>query len=174
MNLTGLLLGVWFFQVSPSMEHPYDGGALNPGSTMNLLWTMSHEVKLGASLESWQGVTIRVTDNGSKCFYRLDYQVKALKDLKAFQITATVFDVFRTFRENWRMGRVVDLQKGEIAKGFFEKEVTKEEARLLGGSFLYISSVVNANGSPHRFDIDSIFNSLRGIIPGFKSSWVNL
>jgi len=174
MNLTIFLFAALCFQVAPSMEHTYDGGALNPGSTMNLLWTMSHDVKLGARLEGWQGVTIRVADDGETCHYRLEYKVKALKEVKAFQITAVVFDVFRTFRENWRVGRVVDLKEGEVAEGFFEKEVSRDEARLLGGSFLYLSSVVNANGSPLGFAIDPVFNALKGIIPGFRSSWIKL
>ena len=174
MPLTCWLFAVFSFQVAPSMAHPYKDGALNPGSTMHLLWTMSHDVKLGAQFDGWQGVTIRVTENGSKCFYRLDYKVKALQDLKAFQITAVVFDVFRTFRENWRVGKVLDVKQGEVAEGFFEKEVTREEARLLGGSFFYFSSVVNANGSPFFFSIDPVFTALRGIIPDFRSSWIKL
>ena len=174
MNTALLLFPIFVFQSGQAMERPYPGGALNPGSTMNMIWSLSNDKSPGAIMDGWQGVTVRASDDGTRFFYRLEYQVKALKDLKAFEITAVLFNAFRNFQENWRMGMIQDLKEGQVTKGMFEKEVTKEAARLLGGSYLYISTTISGKGTPAYFNLDPTFIFLKALMPRFKSSWVYL
>lgn len=174
MNTTFLILSLFLFNNGDPMQREYNGGVLNPGSSLRLFWMNSDQNSVDAEFVGVQGVTTRVSEDGKKFYYRINYKVKSRKEIRAFQITAIVFDAFRRFRENWRTGRVVDLKAGEVAEGFFEKEVSREEAELLGGSFSYIGTTISPTGGASHFDVDSVFVQVRSLVLGFKSSWVNL
>lgn len=163
-----------FFNNGPKVERPYNGGILNEGSTIRMNWAMSHDTSLGVAFDGWQGVDIRISEDGKKFFYRVDYRIKAVHDLKAFELTVVIFDVFQRFKENFRSGRVGDIKKGQILEGFFEKEVTIDEARFLGGSFIYTSSSINVSGKVSQFDEDRVFVRIRNLVKNFRSSWLNL
>lgn len=167
------LLAGLFVNNGTKMELSYNGGILNEGASLRHFWLNSNQ-KVDAEFVGIQGVSVRVSDDGQKFYYRFDYKIKARKEMRAFQLTVVVFDIGRRFKENWRPGKVIDLKEGEVLEGFFEKEVTREEAEMLGGSFSYISTTINATAGATHFDIESVFTRLRGFLHGFKSSWVNL